>query len=763
MPLPTLLLPDKIVFDDPSDQEKYKDVKAIDYIMDWFKVRLSKTPNTHADRILLLNASTGSGKSTTIGPELFLRFHSQLGIKRNIVVTEPKVLIAIEKAIEISDIPAYGKYLKLGNTTGYQTGAFKKKPRNPGVIFSTVGTLYQQFKAWSSNDFLNKYSVVVIDEVHDRSIDVDMLLFMMKEFINNHLGNRLCPFFVMMSATFDTAKFAKYFDLNLKTNMIRVVGLSYPIKKNFIKYTMSDFRTTVSSITEDIVKKDQKEKSEEACRKEDNDILVFISGMRQIDQLKKTTNELNKTLKYKLMPLSLTSGDFKKMSEDYIALTKPLSELRTASGKIPTRRIIFSTSVAEVGLTIPTLKYCMDLGLDKTMLYDSSRSSNIFITQAVTQSKSKQRMGRVGRVKPGEWWGLYTEKTYNHFKIDAPPSILTEEFTLHLLNIIIIQTDAKLNTVAISSNEPSLAVNHDGYFEPDKIKLLDKLTASTVRDSLDKLYILGYVNNDYKPTMLGIFANKFRKMRPETIRFLFEGLHLSINTNDLATIAAFLELPGWKSSSGLIYNKKVTSCIDEKVDGDTDTTTTQLYGRYFIADEFIEPVFVLEEITEILRKDPTKLNDYGKSKRINIYTIMTDIISQREEILTAIQEMNVGKVSHQKITDALCGCSKNYVKLITDIKRAIYAGFMYNIATWDENAFQYKLDYKNEYVTVRSPLIIPLKRDNSHKIAQLRPKKIIISNLLISPSPISKTYKYNGSIISVIDGFINIDQGLIVS
>jgi HrpA-like RNA helicase len=195
-----------------EDQTKLDSVVPMDYIMDWFDKRIDSRVALDGvnDRVVVLLSKTGSGKSTSIAPNLYLRFFNRY--KRNIIVTQPRQLTATEIPKDIAGIADYqkpnenGLTIELYRNLGYQTMEFAGKPEENGMLFCTTGILLQFLKLLSSEDFCKRYKFVIVDEAHD----VDLILLLMKRLIMSRLETG-APFLILMSATLNVEQYCQYF------------------------------------------------------------------------------------------------------------------------------------------------------------------------------------------------------------------------------------------------------------------------------------------------------------------------------------------------------------------------------------------------------------------------------------------------------------------------------------------------------------------------------------------------------------------------
>ena len=293
MTLPTILKKGVLL---PGMGEKQDDLDkyiAIDYILQWFEKQINnpKDAKSVSDRIIILDSQTGSGKSTVLPVELYLRFHKEL--RGNIIITQPRVLTAISIPNTIVNIDSYKKKnrsdnigIEFGVNIGYITKEYVKKPLERGILFCTIGVLLQYLKNMDIEIFLKKYKIILLDESHDRSLNLDIIFYHMKKLFDTTPIDK-CPFLVIMSATLDVNKYATYF----KTKTIfKVTGTSHPIKDTYLKY---DSENVVSSTIE-IVKRIHLDNPTDDINT--SDIVIFIPGQSFIKKIKEKIIELNESL-----------------------------------------------------------------------------------------------------------------------------------------------------------------------------------------------------------------------------------------------------------------------------------------------------------------------------------------------------------------------------------------------------------------------------------------------------------------------------------
>jgi HrpA-like RNA helicase len=426
--------------------------------------------------------------------ELYHRFYDRM--RKNIAVTQPRVLTAIDipqnQIVPFNTaemLKASGKSsrtpLILGENIGFQTGPESKRPMR-GLIFMTIGVIVQQMNIMSDEDFMNKYSHIIIDEAHERSTDTDTAMYSLKKFIERNYKKPECPFLIVTSATFDTKKYADYLLDSIPVgerykNIIRVRGSTFPIEEHFLPYDSTDFiRSALDTVErihvehpEDFLSESELKNARKAdpalfvpktgggALGEDNafrDIIIFVSGGAEVKKLVRGVEQLNSRhpyfRKYPVFPVQLTGDVVTAQSEDYRNLFADINKLRTEirdrdkkSGKVkvsfakPVRRVIAATNVGETGITIDTLRYVIDTGFVNSSEYAPNYNVDMLINKPVTQSMYKQRRGRSGRKAPGTCYAMYTKETLDLLQEDQYPAIIKEHIALVVLNLLVKELD----------------------------------------------------------------------------------------------------------------------------------------------------------------------------------------------------------------------------------------------------------------------------------------------------------------------------------
>jgi ATP-dependent RNA helicase DDX35 len=711
--MPTIIEKGKIKLPKGTDQNEVKranNMRAIEYVMEQLGKKLNLVANsmnkniTHwSDKVLILEAFTGSGKTTSVAPAIFKSYFDKLN--RNIINTLPLIASVINTVKEVSAIFK----MEVGETLGFQTGSVAKKPVK-GVIYATIGILLQQIKVMTAEQFMQQYAVIIIDEAHQRSLDVDLTIFLLKKFILEHWENPLCPHIIFMSATLDVAKFSSYFgEKNKRPQVITVEGMSHPIDTYFLEHPAEDFIQKAIEIALKIHKENEVDFDHP---KQWGDILIFVSGKADTKTIIEALIEANKTLEHKVYPAELSSTVLSKGGKDALTKDLPLHSLRI-DGKIPKRKIIISTPAAETSITIDSLRYVIDTGFrNDTSTYPSGFRT--IVQKPITQDMAKQRRGRVGRVSTGVWYPVYTEEDFNALQYTSFPEIIIKDISTMLLSII-----AK-----------------EGKFDIESLDMMDKPPGDNIHTALEKLYAMHAIYPDTSPTEVGLCINRFRKLRLESAAMILAGYHYGANIFDLVTIVAMLET---SELLGRKYKRREILAPE--------------YMDYFVADSFIDLLFLFHEFTQY-STNVRKATQFCIDNKIK-YEKMLTVIEIRDTIIEDMVLM-VGfsplynglgvKPVDYNLAKMLKKVPDIAIDEIIKIKKCIYSGFMTNLAILVEEQGKAPY-YRSRYG----------KKIN--KAPPGMPRFFIYDDLTLRDNKGKMQYGYE--FYSVIDNFFDIDITLL--
>lgn len=764
----TLLNKGNLVARMGEKQSDLDDKVPLNYIMEWVGKKLeSKSASSMSDRVIVLLSKTGSGKSSSIAPSLYLRHFKKY--KANIIITQPRVLTTIDIPRDISLIDNYkvpnkdGLSIELFRNLGYQTQDYVQKPKEKGILFSTTGILLQLLKNMPDEKFCKRYKFVIIDEAHDRSLDVDLVLLLMKRLIKRNLSNNP-PFLILMSATLNVNQYCKYFDTK---TVFEVNGQSKPIEVIYPQVDVPDIYVKTCDIVkqlDDYEKKNPNDATEKGIR----DMIIFMSATGPIKKMILALNNLNKTLSRKILPVSITSADISGGTDSYRLIMEDYRKLKVeVDGKTHPayRRIIVSTNVAETGLTLDYLRYCVDTAMQFTNEFNHRHGVNIMMTKPTTSSMSLQRKGRVGRKHAGVFYPLFTEQTFKDMIVDNTPSIMVEDMTPHMLALFV--------------NEPVSSF--------DKMPVYDMLTPPSddcINYSLQRLYTLGAINPDATITKLGKMMNSFRKMNIESSKMILSGLVYGVSIKELVCMACLMQI----KKTDLLLDKRDTGVIpydagilfDELYQitptfdrSKCDTANyNRLKAKLLVGCEMLELLLIYQRFTAKASSIPTgKLRKWCFSKGLN-YTNLCKITESIDEIYWGmLDQLKINPVRDETQNAELYQVLKRsgdinnteLVNAVIALKKCIYEGYKNNLLLWDQDDNAYKT-MAGLKVSVGSKLVSRLTYQKlGASFEQEQPKMLLYKELFTRQDPKSGRYAHEANIISVMDGFVHVDLELIQS
>ncbi len=395
------------------------------------------------NQVVIISGETGSGKTTQI-PKFCL--DAGRGIDGKIGCTQPRRIAAMTVCRRIAE--------ELGEEPGGAVGFKIRFKDNTGpkafVKIMTDGILLAE----TQNDpYLNEYDTIIVDEAHERSLNIDFILGFLKTLIKRRRDLKL----VITSATIDTEKFSKAFD---RAPVIEVSGRMYPVEVRY--FSDNDERREGDSQTyiEAAVRALDALQQETAS----GDVLIFMPTEQDIRE----TCELIRGRHYKsavVMPL------FARLST---------SEQSRVFAEIAARKIIVATNVAETSITIPGIKYVIDTGLARISRYTPRTRTTSLPVTAISQSSAEQRKGRCGRVENGICIRLFSEQDFISRPLYTPPEILRANLAEVILRMIAL----KLGDIAA-------------------FPFVDRPETKSIRDGFNLLVELGAIVPDAKPKKSG--------------------------------------------------------------------------------------------------------------------------------------------------------------------------------------------------------------------------------------------------------------------
>ena len=343
-----------------------------------------------AHRVVVLTGETGSGKTTQL-PQIVLDVLRVRGGERRAMIghTQPRRLAARSVAARIAE--EMGS--PLGSLVGYKVRFDERTSRETAIKVLTDGMLLAELAA---DPMLSAYSAVIIDEAHERSLNIDFLLGYLRELVLKRADLRV----VVTSATIEPKRFSDFFGGPAVAPIIEVSGRTFPVELRYRPGAVDEDGEISPGGVADAV--------EELAgpRGIDGDLLVFLPGEREI---RRCAEALRHDRDLEVLPLfsRLTNEE-----QDRI--------FRPRGGK---RRVILATNIAETSLTVPGIVGVIDAGVERRSIYDAARKVQTLPIVPVSRASADQRKGRCGRVSAGVCVRLYGERDYAQRPAFTDPEI----------------------------------------------------------------------------------------------------------------------------------------------------------------------------------------------------------------------------------------------------------------------------------------------------------------------------------------------------
>lgn len=340
----------------------------------------------NSNQLIILCGETGSGKTTQLAKICIQLGRGSAGI---IGHTQPRRIAARSVAMRIAD----EMHVTLGQLVGYKIRFNDKTQADTRVKLMTDGILLAEIQ---QDKFLNQYDTLIIDEAHERSLNIDFLLGYIKIILVKRPDLKV----IITSATINAGKLSKYF---FSAPVINVSGRGYPIE---IRYQATD------EIDDDIQDSQFQAKIihavDELSRHGPGDMLIFLPGEREIRETTETLRKHHPT-GVEILPLysRLSASEQQKIFTPHAG-----------------RRIVLATNVAETSLTVPGICYVIDPGIVRLSRYSYRSKIQRLPLEKISQASANQRAGRCGRTGPGVCIRLYSEDDFLNRPAFTDPEIL---------------------------------------------------------------------------------------------------------------------------------------------------------------------------------------------------------------------------------------------------------------------------------------------------------------------------------------------------
>ncbi|MDD7416178.1 MAG: ATP-dependent RNA helicase [Treponemataceae bacterium] len=333
------------------------------------------------NQVIVVQSPTGSGKTTQLPIILHEAGYSQSGI---IAVTQPRRIAALSVSEFISK--------QLGTAypglVGYKMRFEDKTDETTKIKIMTDGILLQEMKL---DPWMSKYSVIIVDEAHERSLNIDFVLGLLKRVLEARPEFKV----IVSSATMNTQVFSDYFN---KCPIVTIDTITYPVS---VIYDPPQIPASTSSLNAEdcLLTKIEQTVSRILNNKSDGDILIFLPGEKVIKDCMSRLYKSHFSRKIHIIPLygRLSKEEQEKVFDD------------TPFGK---KKVVISTNIAETSVTIPGITSVIDSGLAKLNFYNPRTFTSSLNETTISKASCNQRKGRAGRIQEGSCYRLYSRKDF---------------------------------------------------------------------------------------------------------------------------------------------------------------------------------------------------------------------------------------------------------------------------------------------------------------------------------------------------------------
>ncbi|KAH8992446.1 P-loop containing nucleoside triphosphate hydrolase protein [Lactarius akahatsu] len=443
-----------------------------------FKLRDSLLQAIRDHQVLIVVGDTGSGKTTQMTQYLA---EDGFADKGRIGCTQPRRVAAMSVAKRVAEEVG----CRLGQEVGYTIRFEDCTSPETRIKYMTDGMLQRECLI---DPDVSQYSVVMLDEAHERTIATDVLFGLLKKAIKRRADLKL----IVTSATLDAEKFSKYF---FGCPIFTIPGRTYPVEVLYTKEPETDY------LDASLITVMQIHLSEPP-----GDVLLFLTGQEEIDTACEILFERMKALGPKVPELIILPIYSALPSEVQSRVFEP-----TPPGA---RKVVIATNVAETSLTIPGIYYVIDPGFAKQNAYDPRLGMDSLVVMPISQAQARQRSGRAGRTGPGKCYRLYTEAAYRN---EMLPNSIPDIQRTNLAHTILMLKAMGINDLL-------------------SFDFMDPPPAQTMLTALEALYALSALDDEGLLTRLGRKMADF-PMEPPLAKMLIASVELGCSEEILSIVA----------------------------------------------------------------------------------------------------------------------------------------------------------------------------------------------------------------------------------
>ncbi|EIW52885.1 pre-mRNA-splicing factor ATP-dependent RNA helicase PRP43 [Trametes versicolor FP-101664 SS1] len=492
------------------------------------------------NQIIVMVGETGSGKTTQI-PQ-FVCYSDLPHTKGKLVAcTQPRRVAAMSVAKRVAD----EMDVQLGKQVGYSIRF--EDMTEPGTTFLKYMTDGMLLREAMNDNELSRYSTIILDEAHERTLATDILMGLLKDIAKRRSDLKI----VVMSATLDAQKFQKYFSLTGAENpapLFKVPGRTHPVE---VFYTQEPEPDYVEAAIRTVLM---------IHRAEDpGDILLFLTGEEEIEdacrKIKLEADDLLNQDPDSVGPLVCIPLYSSLPPQQQQRIFDPAPSPRVPGGPAG-RKVVISTNIAETSLTIDGIVYVVDPGFSKQKVYNPRIRVESLLVSPISKASAQQRAGRAGRTRPGKCFRLYTEKDFmTELEEQTHPEILRSNLANTVLELA------------------KLGIDDLVHFD-----YVDAPAPETLMRALELLNFLAALDDEGKLTHLGSIMADF-PLDPQMGKMLIASPEFNCS-NEVLTIVAMLSVPNvWLRPPNQRKEADAAKALLTVPDGD-HLTMMNVYNHY---------------------------------------------------------------------------------------------------------------------------------------------------------------------------------------
>ncbi len=472
------------------------------------------------NQTIIVESPTGSGKTTQIPLILREAGYDRSGI---IGITQPRRIAAMSVCgfirKQIGDEGAYCAYKMRFTDTSDRTTRIK---------IMTDGILLQEVK---QDPLLSRYSVIMVDEAHERSLNIDFILGLLKEIARERSDLKI----IISSATINASSFSRFFS---DAPIISIDSRPFDVEVKYIPATLSrDTEDYYYAKISSLVRKSFDDK--------EGDVLIFLPGEAEIKRCVEELEYSDRDGKYQIYPLY---GRLSKDEQERVFIP-------TSPGMM---KVVVSTNIAETSITIDGIRTVIDSGMAKISFYNQKNFTSALLPMPISRASADQRKGRAGRTAPGICYRMYSEENYR-----MRPEYSEEE---------ILHSDLA---------EVVLRMSELGIYNTDSFPFITPPKKSALASAEETLMIIGAIEKNHHLTGIGEMMTIF-PLLPRLSRVIVEAImNYPSVISDVLTAVAFLsaKTPYILPPGEELRARDAHHALADRVYGDFVTMLT-LYGRY---------------------------------------------------------------------------------------------------------------------------------------------------------------------------------------